>query len=45
MPGEYLKSYDVTALFTSVQVDSALHKIKDLLEKGTTLKERTMLPV
>ena len=38
-------SYDVTALFISVPVDPALGIIKDLLEKGNALKERTVLPV
>ena len=37
-PGECLSSYDVSALFTSVLVDSALRVIKDLLEKDPTLK-------
>ena len=45
MPGECLSSYDVTALFTSVPVDPVLGIIKDLLEKDSTLKERTVLPV
>ena len=40
-PGECLSSYDVSALFTSVPVDPALNIIKDLLDKDTTLKERT----
>ena len=31
-PGECLISYDVSALFTSVQVDPALNIIRDLLE-------------
>ena len=44
-PGEYLSSYDVSALFTSVQIDPALNIIKDLLEKDNTLKERTVLAV
>ena len=44
-PGEYLSSYDVSALFTSVPVDPALRVIKDLLEKYPTLKDRTVLPV
>ena len=45
MPGEYLSSHDVTALFTSVPVDPALDIIKDLLEKDSTFKERTVLLV
>ena len=44
-PWECLSCYDVSALFTSVPVDPALNVIKDLLEKGPTLKERTILPV
>ena len=43
-PGECLSSYDVSALFTSVPVDPAL-RVKDLLEKDPTLKDRTVLPV
>ena len=44
-PGEFLSSYDVTALFTSVPIDPALNIIKDLLDKDTTLKERTVMEV
>ena len=44
-PGECLRSYGVSALFTSVPVDSVLGVIKDLLEKDPTLKDRTVLPV
>ena len=44
-PGECLSSYDVSALFTSVPIDPAFTIIKDLLEKYTTLKERTVLEV
>ena len=44
-PGECLSSYDVSDLFTSVPVDPALGVIKDLLEKGPTLKDRKILPV
>ena len=44
-PGECLSSYDVSALFTSVSKDPALNIIKDLLEKDTTLKERTVMEV
>ena len=43
--GEYLTSYDVTALFTSVQIDPALNNIKDLLEKDERLSDRTVLSV
>ena len=44
-PGECLRSYDVSALFTSVPVDPALEVVKDLLEKDPTFKDRTVLPV
>ena len=44
-PGECLSSYDVSALFTSVPIDPALNIIKDLLEKDSTLKERTVMEV
>ena len=44
-PGECLSSYDVSALFTSVPIDPALNIIKDLLEKDTILKERTVMEV
>ena len=44
-PGECLSSYDVSALFTSVPIDPALNIIKDLLDKDTTLKERTVMEV
>ena len=44
-PGECLSSYDVPALFTSVPIDPALKVIKDLLDKDTTLKERTVMEV
>ena len=33
LSGEYLSSYDVTALFTLVPLDPALGIIRDLLEK------------
>ena len=44
-PGECLSSYDVSALFTSVPIDPSLNIIKDLLDKDTTLKERTVMEV
>ena len=44
-PGECLSSYDVSALFTSVPIDPALNIIKDLLDKDTALKERTVIEV
>ena len=44
-PGECLSSDDVSALFTSVPIDPALKVIKDLLDKDTTLKERTVMEV
>ena len=37
-----LRPYNVTALFTSVPVDTALGIIKSLLEQDNTLKERTV---
>ena len=43
--GECLSSYDVTSLFTSVQIDPALNVIKDLLEKDEKLNDRTVLLV
>ena len=43
--GECLSSYDVSALFTSVPIDPALNISKDLLDKDTTLKERTVMEV
>ena len=44
-PGEYLCSYDVTTLFTSVPIDTALEIIKDLLEQDDTLWDRTVWSV
>ena len=44
-PGECLSSYDVSTLFTSVAIDPTLNIIKDLLDKDTTLKERTVMEV
>ena len=35
----------MSALFTSVPIDPALNIIKDLLDKDTTLKERTVMEV
>ena len=43
--GECLSSYDVSALFISIPIDSSLNIIKDLLEKDTTLKEKTVIEV
>ena len=43
--GECLTSYDVTSLFTSVPIDTALHIIRDLLEKDKKLNDRTVLSV
>ena len=45
VPGECLNSYDVSALFTSVPIDPALQIMKDLLEKDSTLKDRTVMGV
>ena len=44
-PGEYLSSYDVTALFTSVPLDPALKIMQGLLEPDTLLHNRTVLSV
>ena len=43
--GECLSSYGVSTMFTSVLVDPALRVIKDLLEKDSTLEDRTVLTV
>ena len=45
LPGEYLSSYDVTVLFTSVPIDPAPNIIKDLFEKDETLSNRSVLTV
>ena len=45
VPGEYLSSYDVSVLFTSVPIDPALKIIKDLLVKDPTLKDRTVIGI
>ena len=45
VPGECLSSYDVSALFRSVQIDPVLKIIKDLLVKDPTLKYRTVIGV
>ena len=37
LPGEFLCSYVVSALFTSVPIDPALNIIKELLEQDTVL--------
>ena len=43
--GECLGSCDVSAMFTSVPIDTALKKIKDLLLKDSTLKDRTVIGI
>ena len=42
---QFLCSLHFSSLFTSVPIDTALGIIKDLLDKGNTLKKRTVLPV
>ncbi|XP_077986089.1 uncharacterized protein LOC144440576 [Glandiceps talaboti] len=42
-PDEELRSYDVTALFTSVPIDKALDVILHRLQEDTTLNQRTSL--
>ena len=44
-PGEFLISYDITALFTSVPIEPALKIIKDQLEEDDRLQDRTVLSV
>ena len=44
-PREYLSSYGVSALFTSVPIDPALKVIKGVLEKDQTLKDTTVMGV
>ena len=43
--GDYLYSYYVSALFTSVPIDPALNINKDLLEQDDTLHDRSVLSV
>ena len=45
LPAKCLTSYDVTALFTYVPIDPALHIIKDLMEKDDNLSNRIVLLV
>ena len=40
---EYITSYDVTALFTSIPVSSALEIIRSKLEQGADLPNRTIM--
>ena len=43
--GECIISYDVSALFTSIPVKSAMRIIKDKLEQGKELKNRTSMSI
>ena len=45
LQGECLSSYDVTALFTLVPIDPTFNIIKDPLEQGDTLSNRTVFSV
>ena len=42
-PEKELRSYDVSALFTSVSIDKALLVIKEKVKEDDTLSERTSL--
>ena len=41
--GKYITSFDVTALFTSIPVESVLEDIKEGLEQDTDLQNRKIL--
>ena len=41
--GECIASYDVTALFTSIPVSSALEMIRNKFEQNTDLPNRTIM--
>ena len=44
-PGEVIYSYDIKALFTSVQVDPAIYIVKQRLTQDPSLPQRTKMSI